>query len=207
MKKEAKKSVKNINKKKEKYYVFLFRHGQTTYNRDHVFTGWKDAKLTDEGKEHAKKIAEKLKKKKIGLAIQSKLLRSKNTLKYVLEYHPECKKIITDNRIIERSYGSLAGYKHSTIINKYGKEQYEKWHRGFRDRPPKGECFADVEIRVRDFFKDLKKVIKKEKTNIAISAHGNSIRLFRKVMEGLSINKTEQINIPYEKVYIYEFEV
>ena len=83
-----------------KLHICLFRHGQTYFNRDKRFTGWKDSKLTPLGKKQAKIIAKKLKNKKFEVAYQTRLSRSKDTLKPVLKYHPECKKIITDNRMI-----------------------------------------------------------------------------------------------------------
>ena len=184
--------------------IYLFRHGQTTYNRDKIFTGWKDAKLTSLGKKQARKVAKKLKGKKFQAAFCTKLSRSKETLNIVLKGHPECVEIIEANRMIERGYGDLEGKKHSSIIKKYGKEQFDKWHRGFKTRPPKGESFADVEKRVKIFIKNLKKFMKKENVNVAISAHGNSIRLFRKVWENLSVKKTCELFVPYDKVFIYE---
>ena len=174
----------------KKRYIYLFRHGQTFYNRDKIFTGWKDSKLTKQGIKQARIIAKKLKDKKFEIAFYTRLTRSKQTLKEVLKYHPECKKKIRDDRMIERSYGQLEGKKHSTIIKQYGLKQFEKWHRGFYDKPPKGESFADVEKRVKSFIIDLKRLINKEKVNVAISAHGNSIRLFRKIMEKATIKQT-----------------
>lgn len=188
---------------KKRLKIYLFRHGQTTYNRDKRFTGWKDAKLTELGKKQARKITKIMKNKKFEAAIQTSLSRSKNTLKPVIKKHPECVFLIQDDRMIERSYGQLQGKYHKTIINKYGKEQYDKWHRDFNTRPPKGESFADVEKRVKSFIKDLKKFMKNNNTNVAISAHGNSIRLFRKIMEKLSKKQTEKLEIPYDKVYEY----
>lgn len=184
--------------------IYLFRHGQTTFNRDKIFTGWKNAKLTEKGKKQARVISKKLKGKKFEVAVQTSLSRSKDTLKIVLKNHPECVLVLEDDRMIERSYGSLAGKSHKTIIQKYGEGQYEKWHRGFNCRPPKGESFADVEKRVRNFIKDLKRFMKKKDVNVAISAHGNSIRLFRKIMEGLSVKETCEIFVPYDKVFEYE---
>lgn len=183
--------------------IYLFRHGQTFYNRDKIFTGWKDSSLTPLGIKHAKIIAQILKDKKFAVAYQTKLSRSKDTLKEVLKFHPECKKILTDNRMIERNYGSLCGTKHSDTIKKYGEEQFEKWHRGFYDQPPKGESFADVEKRVAPFIDDLLKKIRIEKIDVAISAHGNSIRLFRKIMEKKSIKETVSWTIPYDNVFEY----
>ncbi len=187
--------------------IYLFRHGQTFYNRDKRFTGWKDSKLTPLGFKQVRVVALKLKNKKIDIGFQTELTRSKQTLKEVLKFHPECREIITANRMIERSYGDLSGKFHSTIIRENGKEQYDLWHRGFDNRPPGGESFVDVEKRAKIFIKNLKEFIKKEKVNVAISGHGNSIRLFRKVWEGLSKEKTEKIEIPYDNYYVYKVRI
>lgn len=188
----------------KKLKVYLFRHGQTYYNRDHIFTGFKDSKLTPLGIKQAKVIAKKLKNKKFEIAFQTRLSRSKDTLKEVLVYHPECKVVLTDNRIIERSYGRLVGMHHSTVIKEYGDEKFNVWHRSFGVRPPGGESFADVEKRVGSFIKDLVKFMKKEQVNVVISAHGNSIRLFRKIMEKRSEKEVCSWFIPYDKIFVYE---
>ena len=92
----------------KRYYIYLFRHGTTTDNSRGKFSGWRDVSLNRRGKEDAKIIALRLKDKKIDVAFQTKLKRSKHTLKEVLKFHPKCK-IITDNRMIERFYGALQG--------------------------------------------------------------------------------------------------
>ncbi len=215
-----------------KLKIYLFRHGQTTFNRDEKFTGWLDPPLTSLGKKQAQTIAKKLKNKPFQIAFQTKLKRSKQTLKEVLKYHPECEKIITDNRLIERNYGSLNGTSHKSFINNIGKkllkldvhgdalenlsiknqkklrkilgkEEYELIHRGYSIPPPKGESFAMVEKRVHSFIKFLIPFMKKQNVNVAISAHGNSIRLFRKIMEKASIKQTTSWFIPYDKVFVY----
>lgn len=186
--------------------IYIFRHGQTTFNRDGRFTGFLDAKLTKLGIKQAKIVAGKLRGKKFQAAFRHKLSRSRDTLKEVLKYHPECRRIIIDNRIIERGYGKLQGKTHDEIIVKYGQEQYDKWHRGFNSRPPVGESFADVEKRVAGFIRDLKKFMKKDKVNVAISASGNSIRLFRKIMEGASEKKACSWKIPYDKYFEYTID-
>lgn len=197
--------VRGNEKMRKKYKIYLFRHGITTFNRDGRFTGFRDAKLTKEGRRHAEIIARKLKGKKFQVAIHTRLSRSKDTLRPVLKFHPECKVILEDDRMIERSYGTLEGKFHRVVVDKFGVEQYELWHRGYgvKNRPPKGECFADVEKRVRSFIKDLKKFMRKHKVNVAISGHGNSIRLFRKIMEGASKEETIKWFIPYDEVFEY----
>jgi 2,3-bisphosphoglycerate-dependent phosphoglycerate mutase len=220
-------------KKRKKFHIYLFRHGQTVFNRDGRFTGWMDSRLTVAGKKHANIIARKLKGKKLEVAIHTRLSRSKDTLVPTLKTHPECRLILEDDRIIERSYGELQGMTHEQFIDRIGKqeydlrthgdavvsldkknrkkierffgtEEYRAIHRGYNVAGPGGESFKDVEKRVGLFIKDLKKFMRKNKVNVAISAHGNSIRLFRKIMEKAHKKSVVQWVIPYDKVYEYE---
>jgi bisphosphoglycerate-dependent phosphoglycerate mutase family 1 len=206
-----------------KLKIYLFRHGLSTYNRDHRFTGWHDAKLTKEGIEHAKIIAKKLKNKKFEVAVHTSLSRSKETLKHVLIFHPECHLILEDDRMIERSYGVLEGMGHEEYIKKVGnliakesginytdeekyflgEREYDVIHRGYKSKALNAESFYDVELRVKNFISDLKKLMKKYEVNVAISAHGNSIRLFRKIMEKASIETMKKWFIPYDKIFEY----
>lgn len=196
----------NIVKKKT-FSIYVFRHGQTTYNRDERFTGFIDAKLTKLGMWHAEVAAMSLKDKKFEIAFQTSLSRSQETLDIVLQSHPECTRIIEDDRMIERDYGTLSGRTHKSVILQYDLGHYEEWHRGFGERPPRGESFADVEVRVRSFIKDLTALIRKERVNVAISAHGNSIRLFRKIMERATRNEACSWFIPYDKVFTYRVQL
>ncbi len=190
-----------------KLKIYIFRHGQTFYNKNKIFTGWKDSKLTEKGYENANTIAKKLKGKKIDLAFCSHLSRSKETLKAVLKYHPECKKTIVDDRMIERNYGDLQGQSHAAFKKKYGEELFNKYHRAYDFPPPNGESTKIVEKRVDAFIKDLLKLMKKEKVNVAISAHGNSMRPFRKYFEHLTIDEMTKIENPWDDYFEYEIDV
>lgn len=219
-----------------KLHIYLFRHGQSTYNKKKWFTGWKDSKLTKQGIKDAKIIAKKLKGKKIDLAFQTRLSRSKDTLKEVLKHHPECKKIITDDRMIERCYGDLQGKGHDSIKGEQGTEDLkalmklhliDKLHPDERDqfielvggfevkifrrsydhRPPGGESVKDVEERVSSFIKDLKKLMRKEKVSVVISAHGNSMRPFRRHFEKLSLKEMMTLENPWDDYFHYVIDV
>jgi 2,3-bisphosphoglycerate-dependent phosphoglycerate mutase len=184
--------------------IYLFRHGQTVNNLNKVFTGWQDSPLTPLGIEQAKNIGLILKDKTIDVAYQSRLLRAIDTLKEVLVFHPECQQVITDDRMIERSYGILEGSAHVDAIAKYGQEQFDKWHRGWADKADQGESLADVEVRVQSYIDDLKSKYSGQSLGIAISAHGNSIRLFRKIMENASIADCVSWTIPYDQYFEYK---
>lgn len=182
--------------------IFLFRHGQSEFNRDEKFTGWLDIALTPLGIDQAKMIAEKLRNREFQVAYQTRLSRSKETLNEVLKYHPNVE-VIEDDRIIERSYGELQGKTHKWCIETYGKKQFDTWHRSYDVPPPGGESIKMVEVRVLEFIKELLEKMKKERINVAISAHGNSMRPFRRYFEGFSIEEMMKLDNPYDNYFEY----
>jgi len=185
------------------FHIYIFRHGETYYNRSKRFTGWVNSRLTSKGIEQSNVIAEELRKKTFQIAFKTSLSRSSDTLKTVLKYHPECKKVIVDDRMIERSYGNLQRKFHKTVIQKYGKRQFDIWHRSYDVPPPGGESIRMVEKRVLSFINDLIILIKKERVNVVISAHGNSMRPFRRYFENLTIKQMVKLENPYDKYFDY----
>jgi len=183
--------------------IFLFRHGQTEFNRDKIFTGWLQSNLTPLGIEQSNYLAKLLSDKIINLAYTPNLTRCRDTLSIILKSHLECADTIIDDRILERNYGDLGGKFHQEIIDKFGQEQYDKWHRGWDDRPPGGESYADIEIRISQFTSDLKAKYNGQSSGIAICGSSNSIRLFRKIMEKASIKDTVSWVIPYDRYFEY----
>ena len=211
--------------------IYLFRHGLTHYNKHGWFTGHIDSKMTKEGIKNARKIAKKLKDKRIDVAFHTHLSRSKNTLKEVLKFHPECTEIIEDDRIIERDYGRLQRHSHKEFLEdieeavipaiekKFGKMKqhtkqvlgekviktiYEIYHRSYDVPPPGGESIKQVEKRVTSFIKYLTKKMKKENINVAISAHGNSMRPFRQHFEQLTTVEMMTLENPWDDYFEYE---
>jgi 2,3-bisphosphoglycerate-dependent phosphoglycerate mutase len=189
-----------------KRHIYLFRHGETNFNRSNRFTGRLNSRLTPEGIKQAKFISEKLRNKKFKIAFKTSLSRSSDSLKIVLKNHPECRTIITDDRMIERSYGDLEGKFHKTVIRKFGKRQFDIWHRSYSTPPPEGESIRMVEKRVLSFIRDLLVILKKKKVNVAISAHSNSMRPFRRYFENLSIRQMMELDIPFDKYFDYSIE-
>ena len=217
-----------------KLKIYLFRHGLTHYNKHQWFTGQIDSKMSKEGYKNARKIAKMLKDKKIDVAYHSHLSRSKNTLKEVLKYHPKCNEVIEDDRMIERSYGKLQRHSHKEFMGdleqsvvpaieksfgkmnrksrgvfgeKVAKTIYDIYHRSYDIPPPGGESIKMVEKRVNLFIKSLLKKMKKEKVNVAISAHGNSMRPFRAYFEKLSREKMMKLENPWDDYFEYTVTV
>lgn len=186
-----------------KCHIYIFRHGETYYNRSKRFTGRINSRLTAKGIKQSDLIAKKLRNKQLELAFQTSLSRSSMSLEIILRNHSECKRIITDDRMIERSYGDLEGKYHKTVIKKMGMKQFEIWHRSYETSPPGGESFKIIEKRVLYFIEDLLTLIKKEKSNVVISAHNNSMKPFRRYFENLTIKQMMSLENPHTKYFDY----
>jgi 2,3-bisphosphoglycerate-dependent phosphoglycerate mutase len=183
--------------------IYLFRHAQTFFNRKHYFTGWKDSKLTPFGRKQARIIAQKLKGKKIDIAFSTSLSRSRETLRAVLRYHPECKRVFIDDRMAERSYGELQGRSHDAYKRTHTPEELHQIRRSYDHPPPRGESIKMVEGRVLPFLRDLLSYMRKHRVNVAISAHGNSMRPFRRYFEKLSIKQMMSLENPWDDYFEY----
>lgn len=187
--------------------IYLFRHAQTYFNRDKRFTGWKDSRLTPFGIKQAKKIAQKLRGKRIDVAFQTSLSRSRDTLRAVLKYHPECRKKFTDDRMIERSYGKLMGMSHKEFMRTHTDEELHTIRRSYHHPPPNGESIKMVERRVMPFIRDLLAYMRLYRVNVAISAHGNSMRPFRRYFEKLTIKQMMTLENPWDDYFEYRIRV
>ncbi|MCX6800678.1 MAG: histidine phosphatase family protein [Candidatus Diapherotrites archaeon] len=174
-----------------KLTLIVFRHGETSFNKDKIFCGWINAPLNETGIAQAKALGKKLKDEKIDCGFCSDQVRGMQTLAAVLEYHQKAK-VIIDHRIRERNYGIFTG--HSKIIFKQiFPRYYEEVHRGYHTAIPGGENFFQVGKRVFPFMNDLVKFMRENKCNVAISAHGNSMRLIQEYLENLSHEETSKL--------------
>ncbi len=185
--------------------LYVVTHTQTYYNKKGLFCGRLNSRLTPTGIKQAQKLAEQLKNKKIDIAFTSSLKRTKDTLAYILKYHPGVK-IIIDDRLIERDYGRLTR-KSKAKYAKLHPKLYPIYHRSYDVPPPGGESIKQVEARVRSFLKDLIKLIKKEKVNALIVCHGNSVRPIRRYFEKLTPKQMMKLETHNHKVYHYKIKI
>ena len=119
--------------------LVLIRHGQSEWNALNLFNGWVDTKLSDQGKEQARKAGEMLLAEGIQFdqAYTSVLTRAITTLHLALEeagqlYIPEAK----NWRLNERHYGALQGLNKADAAEKWGDEQVHQWRRSYDVLPP-----------------------------------------------------------------------
>lgn len=157
--------------------LILVRHGQSTYNLENRFTGWKDVPLTELGEKEAREAGNILIERKFDIAFTSDLHRAQKTLSIILEGIKQTNlEVIKNQALNERDYGELVGQNKQEVAEKFGKEQVEIWRRSFDVAPPSGESLKMTSERVIPY---LEKTIIPEilnGKNVLVVAHGNSIR-------------------------------
>ena len=182
--------------------LYIFRHGQTEDNANFIFSGWREAKLTEEGVNQAIVLADKLKNIKFDRLISSPQIRAVETMKIAMSKNEFTKdlNIETDERIRERSYGDFTG-KSKLDIQLKDPEELKKIRRSYDFVPPNGESIEMVCNRVEEFCDDLINSLNGTSKKVAISCHGNSMRGFRKYFEHLNNDQVANLETPLGQDY------
>jgi len=180
--------------------LILLRHGQSQWNFENKFTGWKDVALTEKGQNEARKAGQLIKKHKIKIdkIFSSNLQRANKTAEIaikeaeIIDLWEENKLIMsTDDSLNERDYGDLVGLNKKETAKKFGEDQVHIWRRSYDTPPPNGESLKDVVNRVSPYYeREILPYINDNK-NVLIAAHGNSLRA---TMIQLGLYKPEQIS-------------
>ncbi|MDC0044682.1 2,3-diphosphoglycerate-dependent phosphoglycerate mutase [Pelagibacteraceae bacterium] len=180
--------------------LILLRHGQSQWNLENRFTGWKNVPLTEKGEAEAKKAGELIKKHNISIdRVFSSFLERANRTAEIAIKKAELNNLLENNKIImtsseklnERDYGDLVGLNKQETADKFGKDQVHIWRRSYDTPPPNGESLKDVVERVSPYFKENIKPLIDKGENILIAAHGNSLRA---MMIELGMYKPEEIS-------------
>ncbi len=180
--------------------LVLLRHGQSQWNLENRFTGWKDVPLTEKGINEASNAGLLLKKNNISIdkIFSSVLERANKTVEIAImaseieNLHKDGKLIYEkDQRLNERDYGDLVGLNKAETANKFGKEQVQIWRRSYDTPPPNGESLKDVVERVSPYFTEIIQPYIFNKKNVLITAHGNSLRA---IMIKVGMYKPEEIS-------------
>jgi broad specificity phosphatase PhoE len=138
--------------------ITYFVHGTTTDNESDIATGWNQGQLSDTGKHQAVDLGKQVANKHFDTVFCSDLKRALESayLGFGDKYE-----IIPDDRLRECDYGELNG----TSATSFKDNLKEYIGKPF----PGGECYDDVELRMRHFIEFLKTDY--DGKHIAIVAH------------------------------------
>jgi 2,3-bisphosphoglycerate-dependent phosphoglycerate mutase len=212
--------------------LVLLRHGESTWNRENLFTGWTDVDLSDRGREEAREAGRLLKEGGFvfDVAFTSVLKRAIRTLDIVLDaldlmWIPVAKHW----RLNERHYGALQGLNKAETAARYGEAQTKIWRRSYDipppplspdderhpSRDPRYGSLAPDELPLTESLKDtvarflpfwhapIAPAIRSGQ-RVLIAAHGNSLRALVKYLDHISDADIVERNIPTGIPLVYE---
>jgi 2,3-bisphosphoglycerate-dependent phosphoglycerate mutase len=204
--------------------LVILRHGQSTWNRDNLFTGWHDVPLTAQGEAEASAAGQTMADAglRFDVAHTSVLTRAVVTANLALaEMDQVWLPVQRHWRLNERHYGALQGLDKKATAERHGAEQTKLWRRSFDIPPPPvepaspehpandaryrllppdvlpaSECLRDVVARVLPYWYDVIAPQLLAGLDVIVVAHGNSLRALLMHLEDVSADDIAEVNIP-----------
>jgi 2,3-bisphosphoglycerate-dependent phosphoglycerate mutase len=214
--------------------VVLLRHGQSTWNQENRFTGWKDVDLSEQGRVEAREAGRLMNEAafQFDLAFTSVLKRAIKTLDIALDEMDRLWIPVTKHwRLNERHYGALQGLNKAETAAKHGEEQVKIWRRSYDIPPPPltpdddrypgrdpryaalkpselplTESLKDTVARVLPYWQEAIAPAVKIGKHVLIAAHGNSLRALVKYLDDVSDSDIVELNIPTGIPLVYELD-
>jgi probable phosphoglycerate mutase len=153
--------------------VFLIRHGATVLSAEDRFAGVTDVELSEEGREQARRLAERLSHAKIAAVYASPLGRTVETARILAA--PHHLEVQTCDDFREISHGHWEGMTRREVEEKFPEEMAEWEKDPYTFAPPGGESGLAVTARALPALIDLVREHPGEK--ILIVSHKATIRL------------------------------
>ncbi len=172
--------------------IYLARHGQVPHNASHQYNT-KDEDLTDIGIKQALEVKEKIKDIDFDIVISSPLIRAKHTAEIITK---NSDKIIFDDRIRERSCGSLSGQP----LEVTNREEYWNYYTDIQYGT--SENIQEFFKRVYNFLDELKT---KDYQKVLIVGHSGISKAFNGYFEGIQDGKF--LNRGLKNCEIKEYEL
>jgi 2,3-bisphosphoglycerate-dependent phosphoglycerate mutase len=214
--------------------IVLLRHGESAWNKENRFTGWKDVDLTPKGVEEARAAGRLLLAEgyDFDYTFTSVLKRAIRTLHFALEemdrlWLPEEK----DWRLNERHYGALQGLNKAETAAKFGEAQVMAWRRSYDTPPPPltpgderdpsrerryrslkpgqvpmSESLKDTVARVVPYWQQVIAPRVAAGERVLVAAHGNSLRALIKYFDAMSDEAIVAENVPTGIPLVYELD-
>jgi 2,3-bisphosphoglycerate-dependent phosphoglycerate mutase len=214
--------------------LVLIRHGESAWNRENRFTGWRDVPLSEKGVAEAVEAGRRLRAAGFAFdaAFTSVLKRAIKTLWIALDEMDLAWIPVTNEwRLNERHYGALTGLDKSETAARHGEEQVLIWRRSYDIRPPPfaagdpdnpandrryarlgaaerplTESLKDTVARVVPYWTSTIAPRVRAGERIVIAAHGNSLRALVKHLDAIADDKIVALNIPTGIPLVYTLD-
>jgi probable phosphoglycerate mutase len=153
--------------------VLMVRHGATVVSAEDRFAGESDVELSEEGREQARRLAERLSRQKISAVYASPLGRTMETARILAA--PHHLEVQPRDALREISHGHWEGMTPREVEEKFANEMAEWEKDPYTFAPPGGESGLAVTARALPALIDL--VREHPSENFLIVSHKATIRL------------------------------
>lgn len=214
--------------------LVLVRHGESEWNAEDRFTGWMDVELTPKGREEARHAGALLRDYglRFRFAYTSVLTRAIDTL-HLIQAEMGCSWMAEykDWRLNEKHYGVLQGRNKTETAREFGDYQVHRWRRAYDCPPPpleegdprssaadpryahleKGwiprtESLKDTRERVEHCWRMQISPALYLDPHVLVVAHGNSLRALMMLLQDLSPEQVERLEIPTGRPLLVEWD-
>jgi 2,3-bisphosphoglycerate-dependent phosphoglycerate mutase len=212
----------------------LLRHGESEWNKENRFTGWKDVDLSEKGLAEAREAGRLMKQAgfTFDLAFTSVLRRAIKTLGIALDGMDQLWIPVTKHwRLNERHYGALQGLNKAETAAQHGEAQVKIWRRSYDIPPPPltpdderwtgrdprykdlkpseippSESLKDTVARFLPYWHETIAPTIASGRRVVIGAHGNSLRALVKYLDKVGDQEIVELNIPTGIPLVYELD-
>ena len=172
--------------------VYIVRHGEVPHNALKMYSN-ENEDLNEIGIKQAEDLKNRIENLNFDIIISSPLIRAIHTANII---NINNKKIITDDRLIERNPGDLNGKP----ISYTNREEY--WDFNSKIQYGTSENMRDFFNRVFDFLDDLKT---KNYESVLIVAHSGVSKAFSAYFQGINDGKFLEHGLKNCEIKQYEF--
>jgi probable phosphoglycerate mutase len=165
--------------------VYLIRHGATELSAEDRFAGAIDVKLSDEGRDQARRLGERLANEPISAVYASPMQRTVDTARLIAEPHELS--VTTVDGIREIDHGRWEGKTRAEVEKEFPEEYGRYEHDPFTFSPQGGESGLKVTARALPALMDL--VERHDDGRIIVVSHKATIRLILSSILGFDPRK------------------
>ncbi len=153
--------------------LYLVRHGATPMTMEDKFSGSEDVHLSDQGRQQAERLAERLHDRQIAAAYSSPLDRAVETAEIIIK--PHGLKLVKVDGLREIDHGHWEGMTRREVEQRYG-EEYAAWEEDpFTFAPEGGDAGIDVLARALPAIRDI--VVRHRDQTVLVVSHKATLRL------------------------------
>ena len=150
--------------------LYIMRHGKTDWNARHKMQGHTDIPLNDEGRRMSEKAAEEYRDIHFDICFCSPLIRARETAEILLKGRDI--PIITDDRLMEMSFGEYEGLENSFDIPDCPINTLFWEPEKYTDPPGGAESFDELFARTGEFLREKAEPLLNAGKDVLIVGHG-----------------------------------